>query len=340
MATSRRVSFLAVALVGVGVAAVIGGCANGPTLPANDLSMCDDVSKPSIEISQGYCYIFRVLEPSLGNVYSVRVKSGGYSPMKAVVRGCGGGGGGGGGGGEVGNGGGGGGGSSFVNEAVLLPTNSDITISVGIGGDGGKLVSEGCGSGVARKSNDSNNGCAGENGKSTSISSSGQIAILELSGGQGGAGGEATSSKQTKPPSIGGKKAGIGGTGGDGGVSADRDRLDQARAGLAGYQSNDIFAAQPGIGGPLLRMEEPRHVLSGGGGGGGGFSYVWKGKVTAGRGGDGGKSADVGNPAVGGKDAQGGDICAGGGGGAGWDRAPRHAHGGKGGNGIVVLDLR
>lgn len=341
--TTSRARFLAVTTVGAAV--VLGGCACPPKFPTDQFFGCEDVMAESnapagsdSELSHGRCYIFRALPHQ--NTYMVRTKFEGQASVRAIARGCGGGGGGGGGGGEVGNGGGGGGGSNYEGMGVSLPTGN-LKITVGNGGQGGnyRSVEPKCAN-VGDLSG--NQGCAGENGSSTTIALvSDSSILLELKGGQGGSGG-LHNSANTNPPSNGGGGAQWGGNGGKGGAGTDqpigRD-LGKAIAGAPGGESIGLFRSQPGAGESFVRLNSGRvRIIAGGGGGGGGFHFSSN-PSEAGKGGDGAHPAHSAT-GVTGKDAEDGMLCAGGGGGAGWEGTALHSRGGKGGPGILILDLR
>ncbi len=341
MATSRRVSFLASASVGVGVATILGGCVCNPPAPtpSADLSTCRLVSDASKEkLVRGQCYVFYAPETRGIKSYSVYVDS----ELRVIVRGCGGGGGGGGGGGQYGNGGGGGGGSNFGSDAVSLPAIQNIEIKVGKGGQGGSYRPRGgqCETGPDRH-NDSvpvDHGCAGERGESTLITA--ENFRFEFKGGEGGSGGASTPDFNA---GIGGKSVRWGGAGGKGGAAmhgAGNRSTETANAyGAAGERSIDLFGSPPGKGGAWDKRGDIA-LAGGGGGGGGGFHYSLKKEKERGKGGNGASSSLSNDRTVIGSDAEDGGFCGGGGGGAGWEGTAHHSRGGDGGHGLLILDLR
>lgn len=339
MATSRRMSFLAVVSVGVGAVVGLGGCVcNPPAPPSADLSACllvSDVSKE--QLVRGRCYVFHAPERR-GEIrtYSVYVDS----ELRVIARGCGGGGGGGGGGGQYGNGGGGGGGSNFGSDAVSLPVSQTIEIKVGKGGQGGSYrpTNGQCETGPDRN-NDSipvDRGCAGERGESTLILT--KDFEFEFKGGEGGGSGARTSYPNPNPASTGGNAVWLGGRGGRGGVSATQANAGSVLAGGGGTRSAGEFGAPAGLGGSILTVYERGRILSGGGGGGGGFRFSIE---KPGKGGDGANASHERSSGNDDKKAQAGQsFCGGGGGGAGWEVYDDRSRGGDGGDGLLILDLR
>jgi hypothetical protein len=255
-------------------------------------------------------------------------------------------GGGGGGGGVIGGGGGGGG--VVYNSSITVTPNTNYTVTVGAGGNGGKGWQGDAGS----THPGSNGGSSSFNGV-TALGGGGgassAAAKTGSSGGGGGFGSVAGASGTSGQGHSGGtssdsgnKGAGGGGAGANGSASGTYTTSDgscstgQPGSGWVCRNGGWLPPDHPGLGYGGAGGAGVANSISGssvyyGGGGGGGVRYAY-GNGGAGGAGGGGAGSNVTTGAVGGTNGLGG-----GGGGAGYNTDSGSLTGGKGGSGVVII---